>query len=241
MNASPFPLAAKPHFRPHFRPRTPSTAARRLVSGLVLACLAPTAAAAEFQADRIYAGIDFGVVDYTGSATELQDELRERGHSVDLSLDEDGMGLLAYVGYEFTSQIAVELGWANLGGINSDVSGSTSDLDALGNDLRELQPVSGQGPTLALRLSTQPIRTFSPLRVDARLGAFHRIGDDGDIRINGRTVGHADYERTTPFLSTGLRVELSGRLSFYCPRLSVFFLDGDDPSVLYSTGLLYAF
>jgi hypothetical protein len=95
-----------------------------------------------------YAGGSLGVSNAHGSASELDSQLAELGHTTMSTLDDTDSGWKVHLGYRFERPFAIEVGYVELGQVTSTIQVTTSDLDQFLEDVADVHPALGSGPFL---------------------------------------------------------------------------------------------
>ncbi|MEM7309775.1 MAG: outer membrane beta-barrel protein [Planctomycetota bacterium] len=130
-----------------------------------------------------YAGGGFGPVWLRNSEGDVEGDLSAFGVGADL--DRNHTGFKVYGGYRFEWPLAFELGYTDLGQIDSQVGpeppgGGAALLDAIG----DRHPATGRGPTAALRLLLFGTDSFA---ASARVGVWYWEADL-DVQTSSATA-----------------------------------------------------
>lgn len=138
-----------------------------------------------------YGGISGGESDADSNAAALVSGLVAKGYDVtSATIDAEDSGWRFHVGLRFTSLFAVELGWVDLGEVNSSVTGNIAPTSAaqFTQDVADSLPVMPRGITLAavargtlasMGMQGPAAEKFS---VAAKLGM---IDADSERKVNG--------------------------------------------------------
>ena len=143
------------------------------------------------------------------SASTLQRELNRRtpGRNTTVQFDDSDEGFKGYVGYRFAKPFALELAYTGLEGSESMIDAPASD-PMLVEDVKELHPVTGAGPSASL---------LGIPYDDGQWSLFTKIGvwyweSDVDVNLNGTKV-----ERKTDdwdaILGVGLQCHVTSGVS----------------------------
>ena len=183
--------------------------ATALVAGLrrsrshasVLAVLAALPLAALLVADDAraegdwYVGAAIGQADIDYSASDLTRDLDALGWTIEgATVDDDGTAWKIYGGWSFSDYVAVELGWVDLGKVDTRYSTTIppNQIDDILVDTFSVHPLTGDGITAAAVLKWPVSDAFA---VHAKAGMF-AWNSDVDVRVvqggTGQVVGDDD-------------------------------------------------
>jgi hypothetical protein len=111
-----------------------------------------TTRAGAFAPERFYAGAGLGAAWLSTSEGSVEGDLADLSYDVGVDVDGAAFAYRIYGGYRFRVPLAVELGYTDLGTIDSRVGPEPAGpLDQFLDDLADTHPAPGNGPTLALR------------------------------------------------------------------------------------------
>ena len=95
-----------------------------------------------------YAGVKFGKSGLGTNSGDLADDLLDRGHATTVDLENDDSTFSLYGGYRFALPLSVELGWVNLGQVESEIAATPANLNVFLNDVAEEHAFLGKGVNL---------------------------------------------------------------------------------------------
>ncbi|MCZ6598344.1 MAG: outer membrane beta-barrel protein [Planctomycetota bacterium] len=188
----------------------------------------------------LYVGIGGGVADVDTEGIDVDGELAGLGHpDLDTTLDDTDIGWKVFAGYRFEQPFAVEVGYTDLGTVESVITGAVADFDQFLKDVSDIHPFLGEGVTLSA--VWYPIQTDSMVAlirvggwyweadVDIRAASGERIeiDEDGiDLLFGVGAIWNvaedlsfrAEYERyiidheNADFFTLGIQYDLNWRL-----------------------------
>ncbi len=177
----------------------------------------------EWYRSGSYIGVQVGAMNANASASDLDRDLSGRGYVTQSSLDDTDAGFKIYGGYRFESPWALELGYVDLGTVESSVSATPVNPTQFLADLADLHPFAGRGVTAAAEyfMIDRPQIDFG---LRAGLWAW---SSDTDARAAGGLRVDVDESGVDPFVGADFLVRLSGRTSLRV-QYEKYWLDGDD-------------
>ncbi len=182
-----------------------------------------------------YVGASGGFSNADASGSDVSADLAGLGYpDITTDLDDTDVGWKAYGGYRFEAPFAIEFGYADLGTIESDISGMVSDLTAFLNDVSAIHPFNGEGVTAAA--CWFPVRTEN-FQGMIKGGAWAWEADV-DVQAAGASVD-VDEDGVDGFFGIGLLWDLGNDLSLRA-EYEQYYLDSEDVRFL-SAGLQYRF
>ncbi len=120
------------------------------VIGLCAACATTPRGpqAVEWFQSGFYGGARIGVADLSTSAGDLDDDLQSLGHTTSTDLDEGDAAWGLYGGWRFERPFSVELGFTNLGRVESTIATNSMNIPAFLDDVAKKHPFLGAGVEL---------------------------------------------------------------------------------------------
>jgi hypothetical protein len=95
-----------------------------------------------------YGGLKIGNAKLDSDSGDLDNRLEDLGHATDSDLTNDDSTFAVYGGYRFERPFSVELGWVNLGQVESEIASTPADVDEFLDDVADEQPFLGEGVNL---------------------------------------------------------------------------------------------
>lgn len=92
-----------------------------------------------------YGGVMVGTSRLDVTSSDLDRALLDRGYTSSSDLERDDLALNVYVGHRFELPFAVELGYVNLGQVESQISAMPPDVNAFVGDIADVHPLLGRG------------------------------------------------------------------------------------------------
>ncbi len=159
-----------------------------------------------FQSDY-YAGVTFGQSQFDVSASDIDRALADLGYATDTDLDDTDLAFQAYVGYRFDGPFAVELGYVNLGQIESTIEATPTNNDLFLDDVADVHPVLGRGAQLQARWFA-----WANERVEVSVGAGVWFWE-GDMEAAAGTGERVEISRDgiDPTVGIAATIGLKGR------------------------------
>ncbi|MEE4161010.1 MAG: choice-of-anchor Q domain-containing protein [Woeseiaceae bacterium] len=191
---------------------------RRHAAALALVAVLPFAAlltADDAWADNDwYVGAAIGAADVDYKAADLTSDLAGLGWTIDdVTVDNDGTAWKIYGGWSITNYFALELGWVDLGKIETRYSTTIppNEIDNILTDTFNVHPLTGDGITAAAVLRWPFADNFA---VHAKIGLF-AWESDVDVRVveggTGQVLG--DQDGTEGMYGIGLEWTIDDRWS----------------------------
>ena len=158
-----------------------------------------------------YAGGGLGYALLAQSDGSVEGDLDE--YDVDVDLDDGTVAYRLYAGYRFSLPLAIELGYTDLGQIDSTLGPEPASLSQFLDDLEDKHPAPGHGPSLALRGLIYGNDWFA---CSAKLGVWYWQADV-DIETTAASFSFSEDGtdlfygvdfRWQPFTWGGFRLEL---------------------------------
>lgn len=200
-------------------------------SPVCLALLAPLLAVTtqgsreevEWFRSGAYVGFSGGVMNARASGADLDDALGDRGWVTQTSLDDTDAGWKVRAGYRFEAPWALELGYADLGAVESEIDAMPANLNAFLRDLAREHPSAGRGLTLA---GEYFVADTARLDVGLRGGVWLW---ESDIDASAPAGASFDVERDglDPLFGLSVLVRLTERLRLRA-EYERFYVDRDD-------------
>jgi tetratricopeptide (TPR) repeat protein len=198
-----------------------------------------------------FVGGSFGIADGNvgrgeSREHEFDDGLGFLGHDTDTSLDDREPAGRLRIGYQFDAPVAIELGWVELGEIDSRITvnsidpgphpGMTPEEKFL-SDAERLHPILAGGFSAGLRANVYGSGPFTA----TTSGGIWWWDADIEVRIAGLMPSKTTVRRDgfDPFFGVGFLYELAGRLSLR-GDVEAFYVDGDRLDVA-TLGLQFRF
>lgn len=134
-------------------------------------CAAGSAAAA-VPSDPWYLGAGVGNVNTSASASDLQQALENQGYTVtSVNIDKPSVGWKLFGGFQLHPNWAVEMAFADLGEVTSDVTATgVTDINQIVQDAMNAHDFSAQGLTLDIM---GMLNTTGPVVLFARAGGVY--------------------------------------------------------------------
>ena len=133
-----------------------------------------------------YLGADVGIAKTDVGRREVERFFEQSQLDADVvDVDDQGNAWSAFVGYQFNTYFALELGYLDLGESSVDFTGQTADLDAFYDNVEHIYPQSAEGATINVVASYPLSERF---KVSGKLGYFDWRGDY-QTRESGQGVG----------------------------------------------------
>ena len=191
---------------------------RRHVATLALVAVLPVAgllAASDAQAQGDwYMGAAIGQADIDYSASDLTSDLDGLGWTIEgATVDNDGTAWKIYGGWSVSDFVAVELGWVDLGKVDTRYSTTIppDQIDDILADTFNVHPLTGDGFTAAAVLKWPVTDDFA---VHAKAGVF-AWNSDVEVRVveggTGQVAG--DDDGTDAMYGVGIEWKLNGQWS----------------------------
>lgn len=191
---------------------------RRQAAALALVAVLPVAAllvAHDARAENDwYVGAAIGAADVDYTAADLTSDLAGLGWTIDdVTVDNDGTAWKIYGGWSISNYFALELGWVDLGKIETRYSTTIppNEIDNILSDTYDVHPLTGDGITAAVILRWPFADNFA---VHAKAGVFAWEGDV-DVRVveggTGQVLG--DQDGTDAMYGIGLEWKIDDRWS----------------------------
>lgn len=179
----------------------------------VLAGVSPLLAQAEEAAPRLFDKWYVGAqsAHLTGGTTEAEFNARlaEAGYDVTATFaDRTRTAWRGVIGYQWTQRFALQLGYTDLGDIDSTLSGLVVDLDAFLADVDRLHPRSADGVEFSI-VGRQPLT--SRLTLFGRAGVFGWESKYRATNLDARSDRRRE-EGADLILGAGLEFALVGRI-----------------------------
>ena len=95
-----------------------------------------------------YAGVKFGKSGLGTNSGDHASDLLNLGHTTSVDLENDDSTFSLYGGYRFALPLSLELGWVNLGQVESEIAATPANLNVFLNDVAETHPFLGKGVNL---------------------------------------------------------------------------------------------
>lgn len=178
-----------------------------------------------------YVGASAGTMNADASASELDRDLARRGWTTDSSLDDTDFAWKVFAGYRFEAPFAIEVGYTDLGQIDSKIEAMPADLDAFLDDVADVHPFSANGVTLSAQ--------WFPL--DTRHVDFGLRGGlwywDAEVDVDGPGGASVDVDEDgiDPLAGVGVWVRVTERIEVRA-EFEKYWVDGDDID-FFSAGL----
>ena len=161
-----------------------------------------------------YVGAALGQADIDYSASDLTSDLDGLGWTIEgATVDNDGTAWKIYGGWSVSDYVAVELGWVDLGKVETRYSTTIppNEIDDILADTFSVHPLTGDGFTAAAVLKWPVTDDFA---VHAKAGIF-AWNSDVDIRVveggSGQVAG--DDDGTDAMYGVGMEWKFSGQWS----------------------------
>jgi len=191
---------------------------RKHAAALALVAMLPVAALLAADDARAetdwYVGAAIGTADVDYKAADLTSDLAGLGWTIDdVTVDNDGTAWKIYGGWSITNYFALELGWVDLGNIETRYSTTIppNEIDNILSDTYDVHPLTGDGVTAAVVLRWPFADNFA---VHAKAGVF-AWNSDVDIRVveggTGQFLG--DQDGTDAMYGIGLEWTIDDRWS----------------------------
>jgi hypothetical protein len=195
------------------------------------------------QAGEWRIGAMLGRADGETGTRQINKQLRDAGLDAQASSsDNRRTAWQIRLGYEFTPNWGLELGYLDLGDVETRFTGSTVDIDAFLEASRDIHPNTADGALLS-GVYSHPLGSLSWIKGVARAGLFTW---SSEYKIDAGTSSYKVDENGTDFsFGLGLKMDLEG-LGALPPGLSTqlewqrFDIDGEDTD-LFSVGINYGF
>lgn len=170
-----------------------------------------------------YVGLSGGVMNARASGADLDDALGDLGWVTETTLDETDFGWKVRVGYRFEAPWALELGYADLGTVESEIEAMPADPDAFLRDLAREHPSAGQGLTLA-----GEFYLADTARLDVGLrGGLWLWESDIDASAPGGASFNVERDGLDPLFGFSVLVRLCARLRLRA-EYERYYVDRDD-------------
>ena len=153
-----------------------------------------------------------------------------------INVDDSDTAWSLHAGYRFHPNLAVELGYMDLGNRSVDIRGRTTDLNQFYQQISSIHPEAGEGVSAAVAANFPVL--IDNLSVTARLGYFDW---DGGYRTSAgqRGVGRSRVEGEDVWYGLSLNYQLNREISGLISYKRVN-LERDDNNVV-SIGVVYHF
>ncbi len=200
-----------------------------LLVGLTCSCATgrhPTGQDVEWFRSGFYAGVMAGEASLDASSSDLDDVLAALGYTGSTDVDDSDFAFALFGGYRFEEPFAVEVGYANLGEVDSTVQTNAADPQSVLGAVVDEQPFLGRGFFLTGRWF--PVdETW--IQVGVGGGAWIWEADveaeTGGVRVKREEDG------IDPILGLTLLVDLVSWLQLRA-EYDLYFLDGEEAGVL---------
>lgn len=196
-----------------------------LLNGLLICAItSPVLAEDHDWLSHTYTTANFGRANSQVTVDEVQAEFNQAGiiNTTINDVDDRRLGYGIGLGYELTSNWAVELAYLDLGQVDVDFT-STQDID-----LANVHPESGDGFTLSV-LYKHLLDAKTNLRV--RFGAFDWNADYHTTQGNGSSTGTDSDSGTDLYWGAGLDHQITDELTL-TGEIQRFDFDRDDTTYL---------
>lgn len=122
-----------------------------------------------------YLGADIGFADTNVSQTDVDRFFQQSNLAANsIAVDDNDSTWSAFVGYQFNTYFALELGYLDLGERSVDFTGSSTDRDAFFDSVEHIYPQSAEGATINL-VGSYPLT--ERLKLSGKLGYFDWRGN----------------------------------------------------------------
>lgn len=196
-----------------------------LLNGLLICAVTSPALAEDHDwLSHTYTTANFGRANSHVSVNEVQAEFNQAGiiNTTINDVDDRRLGYGIGLGYEITSNWAVEFAYLDLGQVDVDFT-STEDID-----LSKVHPESGDGFTLSV-LYKHILEAKTSVRV--RFGAFDWHADYHTSQGNGSSTGTDSDSGTDLYWGAGLGHQITDELTL-TGEIQRFDFDRDDTTYL---------
>jgi hypothetical protein len=119
-----------------------------ILVGVALSAEASSQAKLRWHERGWYTGASLGVATFDAEGGDIDADLANLGYTSTTSLDDNDLGWRFFGGYRFDAPFSVELAWADLGVIDSEIDATFSDVDQFIADVADIHPFSGEGVSL---------------------------------------------------------------------------------------------
>lgn len=92
-----------------------------------------------------YAGIQVGRASSDASASDIDSDLAERGYTTSTKFSDDENAISIYGGFRFEEPFSIEVGYSNLGQVESQISATPADPAAFLDDVADVHPFLARG------------------------------------------------------------------------------------------------
>jgi hypothetical protein len=190
--------------------------------------------------DGLYLGLGIGLTDAHSSGGGVDRDLDDLvAFATDSELDSTYFGWRLVAGYRFAGgPWSVELGYTDLGDLDSEVLAAPPDLQAFRRQIEEIHPLSGKGVTLA---GSYLVDFTERIGASAKLGGWwweSTAEFDTILPPAGtRSTGRVDADGIDLLFGLGAQLDVAAGFSLRADW-ERYFLDSDDVD-LFTVGVVY--
>ncbi|REL28145.1 OmpA family protein [Thalassotalea euphylliae] len=183
-----------------------------------------------------YLGADVGIAKTDVGRSDVERFFEQSQLDADVvDVDDQGNAWSAFIGYQFNTYFAIELGYLDLGDRSVDFTGQTADLDAFYDNVEHIYPQSAEGGTINVVASYPLSERF---KVSGKLGYFDWRGDY-QTRESGQGVGQDSVSDQDIWYGVELNYRVANNWQAYL-GFSQVNLSRDDNEV-FNLGIRYYF
>ncbi|NQZ07488.1 MAG: porin family protein [Algicola sp.] len=185
-----------------------------------------------------YIGTALGQVTSDRTAADLRNELTTTGVNVtNITVDDSRIGWKLNVGFDVTSNVAIEAGYMDLNDVNVELNAVVSDPGLFFNNAKKIHPNSADGFTLG---SVYRYNITDNIDLTGSVGVFNWEGDFNTQSLNtNQTIGNDGNKGTDLYFGVGGGYQLSQDVTLSI-EWEQYQLD-NDKAEMWSIGLNYHF
>jgi outer membrane protein W len=203
---------------------------------LLAACVLPAMASAG-EGSGWYVGGQWGTARSDASEADMNRKLAEQGHDVTVDFEDTSRSAWKLLGgYQFSPYLGMQLGYTNLGEVDSRLSGNIIDVDQLLADVTRMHPRSADGIEAALTGRFPFGQRFAAL---GRVGLLRWESTYRAFNSQGEEFSRFEDSGTGLVLSAGVAWQLTSQWELSAD-FSRYDVDGEK-IVVVAIGALWSF